>query len=117
MQRKVQPHRTRQLLLMMITRVSFTEAAQESQNEVDGGILSVFAELSAVSGKDVVIPISENTSSTAPGNGTNFLLSANSLSIPARQTAEGYTITIVRDNLDESDETVINNSGWRWFYR
>lgn len=89
--------------------VSFTSSSQTSSGE--SGTMTITAQLSAVSGRDVSVPFSVNGSSTATGSGTDYSISSSPLSITAGSSSADITITIVSDSLDEADETVIVDMG------
>ena len=89
--------------------VNFTSASQTSTNET--GTMTITAELSAESGKDVTIPFSINSLSTALGNGTDYSLTESPISISAGNTSTEITITISEDATDEYNETVIIDMG------
>ncbi|MFA5842324.1 MAG: Calx-beta domain-containing protein [Candidatus Gracilibacteria bacterium] len=83
-------------------------AASQSANE-NAGTMTVTAQLSSASGKDVTVPFT--LSGTATGNGTDYSITSSPITITAGQTTAAITITIVNDVLDESDETVIVTMG------
>jgi hypothetical protein len=89
--------------------INFTSALQTSDNEA--GILAIFAVLSSVSAKDVTLPFTVNSSSTATGGGTDYTITASPLTILAGNTSEGFTVSISEDVIDEENETVIIEMG------
>ena len=89
--------------------VSFTTASQSSNDEA--GTMTITAQISAVSGRDITIPFSVNGLSTASGGGTDYIITASPLTITAGNTSAEITITIATDVLDEDNETVIVDMG------
>ncbi|MFH1089914.1 MAG: Calx-beta domain-containing protein, partial [Candidatus Uhrbacteria bacterium] len=87
--------------------VTFTSASQSSVNE--SGSLTVTAELSAVSGLDVIVPFT--LTGTATGGSTDYSIIASPITITAGQTTGNITIALSSDTLDETNETVIVNMG------
>ncbi len=72
------------------------------------GQANVAITLSTASTVAVTIPISVSGSATA---GSDFVLSASSVTIPAGQTIQSVTLTIQADAVFENDETVILTMG------
>ena len=89
--------------------VTFTTASQSSATE--SGTMSITAQLSAVSGKDVMVPFTVNGSSTATGGGTDYSISGSPITISEGSTTGTITITIATDVQDEGNETVIVDMG------
>jgi|GEM_PF-1663609 len=89
--------------------VTFTTASQSSADE--SGTMTITAQLSAVSGKDVMVPFTVNGSSTATGSGTDYSISGSPITISEGSTTGTITITIVPDVKDEDNETVIVDMG------
>ncbi|MCF8357958.1 MAG: T9SS type A sorting domain-containing protein [Prolixibacteraceae bacterium] len=85
--------------------VEFTSTSQTSLSE--NGILTITAKLSEISNKNVTIPFSVNTLSTARGNGIDYTITASPVTIPAGETTVDIIVTIVDDDLVEGDETII----------
>ncbi len=67
------------------------------------------ATLSATSGQDVTVPFTINGSSTAAAAGVDHAAVNGSITIVAGQLTGDYDFTIVRDTLDEANETIIFN--------
>jgi len=89
--------------------VIFTTATQSSASET--GTMTITAQLSAVSGRDVTVPFTVNALSTAEGAGIDYTNSESPITITKGSTTGTITITIVTDVLDEYDETVIVDMG------
>ena len=89
--------------------VSFTSASQASMDE--SGMLTITAQLSAASGRDVSVPFTVNGSSTAMGSSTDYSITGSPVAISAGSTSTTITVTIVSDALDEADETVVVDMG------
>lgn len=87
--------------------VSFTESSA-SRGEASGSYV-VNIQLSAISGRDVTVPIllGAGTASTP----ADFTLSPANVVIPAGSSGGSTTITIVNDTAVEANETVILNIG------
>lgn len=86
--------------------VSWTTATQASVNE--SGILTVTAQLSSVSPQNVTVPFTV----TGTASGTDYTISASSITIAAGATSGTATITITADSLHEPyGETVILTMG------
>jgi|GEM_PF-2550228 len=86
--------------------VNWSAASQSSTNE--SGDLTVTAQLSATPTVDVTVPFTVTGTAT---NGTDYMLSATSITIPAGSTTGTATISITTDLIDETDETVILTMG------
>ncbi|MEO1053750.1 MAG: Calx-beta domain-containing protein [Bacteroidota bacterium] len=71
----------------------------------NGGVATITATLSAVSGRDININLS--FSGTATGGGVDYTASGNTIFIPAGSFSGTINITGVDDLDDETDETVI----------
>ncbi len=71
----------------------------------NGGISTVEATLSAVSGLDVTVNLAYT--GTAIGGGTDYTASSSQITIPAGMLTGDVTITGDDDLIDEADETVI----------
>lgn len=89
--------------------VSFTASSQQSTEET--GSFAVNVELSAVSGRDVTVPIQVSGLSTAAGTGIDYSLSATEILIPAGSLSGTITVAISPDDLDEFDETIVLEMG------
>ena len=63
-------------------------------------------ELSAVSGKEVQVGYSA-TGGTATGSATDYTLTSGSATIAIGETSTTFNVTIVDDELDEVDETIV----------
>ncbi|MFA6027570.1 MAG: Calx-beta domain-containing protein [Patescibacteria group bacterium] len=87
--------------------VTFTSALQSGAENV--GTMTITAELSTASGKNVSIPYT--IAGTATGSGTDYSITASPISITAGNTTANITITVTDDTLDESNETVIATMG------
>ncbi|MES0489414.1 MAG: Calx-beta domain-containing protein [Leptospirales bacterium] len=88
--------------------VQFTAASQSSADETNSSTLTVTAQLSALSGKNVDVPF------TLTGTGalnTDYTITASPVNISAGTLTKDVTITIVGDVLDEDDETAIITMG------
>lgn len=76
-----------------------------------GGKIWVDLELSEVLAKDVIIPISINTDSTAT-QGTDYIMNLSSVKILAGETTAAIEITILNDSIaDKKDETIVIEMG------
>src|SRR5205814_2345131 len=69
-----------------------------------GGVATVTATLSAVSGQSVTVSLAFSGTATITND---YLPSATSIVIPAGSTTGSITLTAVQDTLDEVDETII----------
>ncbi|MFH1253067.1 MAG: Calx-beta domain-containing protein [Candidatus Uhrbacteria bacterium] len=84
--------------------VAWTSSSQ-AESEGGDGSMTVTAQLSAVSGRDVSVPFT--VTGTATGSGTDYSITASPITITAGQTTSNITITITNDVVDEANETVI----------
>lgn len=82
--------------------VFFSPATQSKQEE--DGSMTVLAQLSAFSAKDITVPF--GVGGTA-AEGDDFTVTAGPLSFPAGSDVATLLITIIDDNIDEEDETAI----------
>jgi len=89
--------------------VTFTAASQTSTDET--GTMTITAQLSAQSGRDVTVPFTVNASSTADGTGVDYSITGSPITITEGSISEDITITIATDALDEYDETVVVDMG------
>ena len=87
--------------------VHFTAALQSSA-ETNGAVMTVTAELTTASGKDVTVPYSITGTATL---NTDYTITASPVTIPAGSTTASITITISGDTTDEANETVILTLG------
>jgi hypothetical protein len=87
--------------------VSFTLAAQT--NTTESGTLTIVAQLSGVSVRNVSLPFT--VGGTATGSNTDYTITPSPITIPAGSTSGSITISINADVLDESDETIIVTLG------
>jgi hypothetical protein len=87
--------------------VSFTSTSQGVTE--DGGPLTVTAQLSVISGKDVTVPFS--LSGTATGGAVDYSITASPIIITAGNLSSTATVTIIDDALDEDSETAIVTMG------
>ncbi|MCP4687144.1 MAG: hypothetical protein GY859_03780, partial [Desulfobacterales bacterium] len=87
--------------------VHFTLATQTA-NEA-GGAMTVTAELSAASANDVTVYFI--IAGTAEGEGVDYSITQSPIVIPAGEFSQDITITIVNDEADEDDETVVLTMG------
>src|SRR5207244_2057521 len=69
-----------------------------------GGVATVTATVSAVSGQPVTVNLAFSGTATMTND---YLPSATSIMIPAGSTTGTITLTAVQDSLDEDDETVV----------
>lgn len=88
--------------------VAFALAAQSIAENAAVPSVSVEVRLSAVSGRAVTIPL--RVSGTAV-KGTDYTLSAETLSIPAGQLSGTVEITVKDNHLDEPDKTAVLSFG------
>ncbi|MCP4694379.1 MAG: PKD domain-containing protein, partial [Desulfobacterales bacterium] len=88
--------------------VSFTSASQTGAEIV--GVMTVAAQLSAVSALDVTLPFTVGGTATA-GAGSDYTITASPVVIAAGATTGAITITVNDDGLDENDETVTVTMG------
>ena len=86
--------------------VTFTTATQ-SLGE-NAGPATITAQLSAVSGRTVTVPLT--TSGTAT-QGSDFSITPGTITIPAGSTTQNITISFINDTVGELDETVIVTMG------
>ena len=86
--------------------VQFTSASQSEAEDV--GTMTITAQLSAVSGQAVSVPFT--VSGTATGT-DDYTITASPVTITAGQTTTDITITVVDDDSDEPNETVIVTMG------
>jgi hypothetical protein len=82
--------------------VYFSPASQNGDE--DGGAMTVLAQLSAFSAKNITVPF--GVSGTAV-DGEDFTVSAGPLSFPAGSVETTILITVNDDIVDEDDETVV----------
>lgn len=87
--------------------VEFSVASQNVLENV--GTVTIQVNQSAASGLDSVIPFTQ--SGTATDSGTDYTLSASSVTIPAGQTSASFSFTIADDTTHEADETVVLTMG------
>ncbi len=90
-----------------IPTIQFTQSTQSVAEDV--GTVTLTAQLSAASGRDISVPVAY--SGTATGSGTDYTASSGTLSITAGQTTGTVTLTIVDDLIYETNETVIATMG------
>ncbi|MCM2280926.1 MAG: hypothetical protein NDI61_03670, partial [Bdellovibrionaceae bacterium] len=88
--------------------VSFALAAQSTG--VETGTFTVQVNLSSVSGREVIVPLTVAAGSTAT-NVTDYTLSGATITITAGQTSGEVTLAVAVDALDEVTETVVLNLG------
>jgi hypothetical protein len=88
--------------------VAWTSASQSSGEGTAS--VTVTAQLSATSGQNVTVPFTVGGGSTA-SNPADYTISASPLTILAGNTSASLTITVVDDDIDEANETVIVNMG------
>ena len=89
--------------------VSFTSASQSSSSE--SGIMTITAQISEISGRDITIPFTINSSSTSTGGGTDYSVTASPLTILSGSTSADISITVALDDIVEGNETIIVNMG------
>ena len=89
--------------------VTFTIDSQSSNNE--SGIMVISTQLSELSGRDVTVPFSANSSSSAIGGGTDYSITESPSSIAEGDLNGTINISIVADEIAECDETVIIDMG------
>ncbi|MFC1481584.1 Calx-beta domain-containing protein [Candidatus Neomarinimicrobiota bacterium] len=84
-----------------------TIAFVTSSNSADESVTPATAQLTldALSGKDVTVNYA--TTGTATGGGTDYTLAAGPATVTAGQLTADIAITVIDDDLDENDETVI----------
>jgi len=70
-----------------------------------GGQVYIVAQLDAVAGTTVSIPLS--FSGTATGGGTDYSLTSSTIVLSAGETADSVRLTSLFDGIEEGDETVI----------
>ncbi len=88
--------------------VQFTAATQSASEAA--GLVTVTAQLSAVSGLAVDIPFTINGTSTAIG-GTDYTITVSPITIPAGSTTADITITLINETLYEANETIVLDIG------
>ncbi len=86
--------------------VFWTASSQASANE--SGTMSVTAQLSAVSGKDVTVPFTVSGTATST---VDYSITSSPIMILAGSTMGTSTITITADTLGEPNETVVLTMG------
>ncbi|MHA7108989.1 Calx-beta domain-containing protein [Sunxiuqinia elliptica] len=89
--------------------VAFTSASQSSSNE--SGSLTITAQISEISGRDISVPFTINSNSTATGGGTDYSITPSPLTILSGSAFADIIITIASDDIVEGNETVIVNMG------
>lgn len=87
------------------TQVAWTSVSQISPSE--SGTMTVTAELSNVSGEEVTVPFTVSGSASA----SDYTLTPSPIIIPAGQTTGTATITIIQDDIEEPNESVILTMG------
>jgi len=89
--------------------VTFTAPSQSSANET--GTMTIIAQLSAASGKNITVPFTVNGLSTATGSSTDYSITASPIIITTGNLSNNIIITIASDAIDENNETVIVDMG------
>lgn len=89
--------------LAVTPSVSFTRASQSASEAEAGEEITIVAQLSAASSRDVVVPFSVGGSAT---QGSDFTIASGPLVIPAGGARAEITLTVLDDSLDEYNETV-----------
>ena len=80
----------------------------EQQFGKEGDTLQLTAELSAVAGVDVTVPITLTGTAT---NGTDYTIASNSITIAAGQSSASVAVKLLNDAVMELDETVVIKMG------
>ena len=97
------------------TPVTATFASATYQVEESGGTLNVTLNLDKTPRREVVVPISIQPASTASANSDYTLPDPSSVTFDADATGaalmQTYTLTIIGDDYDEADETIILGFG------
>ncbi|HCN06966.1 MAG TPA: hypothetical protein DIT01_03460, partial [Lentisphaeria bacterium] len=88
--------------------VTFTAPSQSAIESVGG--LTITAQLSAVSGRNVSVPFTVNVAATATVT-NDYTITASPINIAAGQSSQDITVTVVDDGDAESNETVIVDMG------
>ncbi|MBA3708609.1 MAG: hypothetical protein H0W83_07320, partial [Planctomycetes bacterium] len=86
--------------------VQFAAASQSASENI--GTMTVAAQLSAVSGRDVAVNFSLGGSASA---GADYVSTASPLIIPAGSISAPITLTITDDTLNELNETIVVTMG------
>jgi hypothetical protein len=88
--------------------VTLTQSQTEITDE-SGGQVYVTAELSTVAGVAVEVPLSFSGSAT--GGGSDYSITASTITIPAGSTKDSIRITSIFDGIEEGTETIIVDMG------
>ncbi|MCP4310271.1 MAG: T9SS type B sorting domain-containing protein, partial [Bacteroidetes bacterium] len=91
--------------IVVVTQPNVTLSESGSPIAENGGVSTITATSSAVSGLDVTIDLTY--SGTATGGGTDYTASGAIITIPAGSTTGTVTITGVDDVMNEGNETVV----------
>ncbi len=86
--------------------VTFTVASR--QVEENAGKATVGVELSAVSGRDVTVPLMVGGTAKTPGN---YTIAQNPVVIKAGQRSAAITVNVVDNGVNEDDKTVVVSMG------
>lgn len=86
--------------------VAFTAASQSGAENV--GTMTAMVELSAVSGHDVSVPFTVGGTAASP---TDYTISSSPVVIPAGALSADITITVVNNQIDDTDKTVVITLG------
>ncbi|HWU37398.1 MAG TPA: Calx-beta domain-containing protein, partial [Candidatus Acidoferrum sp.] len=86
--------------------VTFTVASQKVKE--NAGTATIGVELSAVSGRDVTVPLMASGTAKTPGN---YTIAQNPVVIKAGQRSAAITVNVVDNGLNEDDKTVMVSMG------
>ncbi len=86
--------------------VSFTTASQKVKE--NAGTATIGVELSAVSGRDVTVPLMASGTAKTPGN---YTMTPGPVVIKAGQRSAAITVNVVDNGLNEDDKTVVVSMG------
>jgi len=86
--------------------VDFTSVSQTSAGE--SGVLTITAQLSALSGLNVTVPFTVGGTATDPAD---YTITSSPIVIPAGSLSTDISLTIAADSLDEGNETVVVTMG------
>ncbi len=82
--------------------VQFTAASQSAME--NAGTMTITAQLSSISGYDVIVPFSVAGTASVPGD---YSIAASPITIPHGSLSATITITLVNDSVDDRNKTVV----------
>jgi TolB-like protein len=89
-----------------VPAVTFTSASQQVKE--NAGTATVGVELSAVSGRDVIVPLMVGGTARTPGN---YTITPGPIVIKAGERSAAITVTVADNGVNEDDKTVVVSMG------